>query len=94
MNPSSSWIVNNDCYESVNSCWAGIIVEWNASVLPAQRRQNSLFNYLTGKSYVTVSNYPGTTVDIARGNAKFGGKVFDIIIDTPGIFLHLGARLL
>lgn len=43
-----------------------------------------IFNYLTG-SYVTVSNYPGTTVDVSRGDAVVNGKKFEII-DTPGIY--------
>jgi ferrous iron transport protein B len=43
-----------------------------------------IFNYLTG-SYVTVSNYPGTTVDIARGRGKIYGEVYEII-DTPGLY--------
>lgn len=43
-----------------------------------------IFNYLTG-AYVVVSNYPGTTVDIARGQAKINGKVYEVI-DTPGIY--------
>lgn len=43
-----------------------------------------IFNYLTGQ-YVTVSNYPGTTVDIARGHSKINGKVYEVI-DTPGIY--------
>ncbi len=43
-----------------------------------------LFNRLTGK-YVTVSNYPGTTVEIATGKAKiFNSKC--IILDTPGMY--------
>ncbi|MCM8800239.1 MAG: 50S ribosome-binding GTPase, partial [Candidatus Omnitrophica bacterium] len=42
-----------------------------------------IFSSLTGK-YVTVSNYPGTTVEIARGIGKFGNKKFQVI-DTPGI---------
>jgi len=42
-----------------------------------------IFNALTG-SYVTVSNYPGTTVDISKGIGKFGNKRFQVI-DTPGI---------
>ncbi len=41
-----------------------------------------VFGYLTGK-YVTVSNYPGTTVEIARGKALWQGKVLRIV-DTPG----------
>ncbi len=42
-----------------------------------------IFNALTG-SYVTVSNYPGTTVDISKGIGRFGNKKLQII-DTPGI---------
>ncbi len=42
-----------------------------------------IFNYLTGK-YVTVSNYPGTTVEVASGSMASHGKKFQVI-DTPGI---------
>jgi ferrous iron transport protein B len=42
-----------------------------------------LFNRLTGR-YVHVSNYPGTTVEIARARANFSDKPVDVI-DTPGI---------
>lgn len=42
-----------------------------------------LFSKLTGK-YVTVSNYPGTTVEIARGDAVIAGDCFTML-DTPGI---------
>jgi len=31
-----------------------------------------LFNCLT-RAYATVSNYPGTTVEISRGKTKIGG---------------------
>ncbi len=43
-----------------------------------------IFNHLTGR-YVTVSNYPGTTVDISTGKAVIEGKEFGII-DTPGMY--------
>ncbi len=46
--------------------------------------KSALFNQITGK-YVTVSNYPGTTVEIFRGTSQF----FDAdteIIDTPGMY--------
>src|SRR3989338_3827795 len=43
-----------------------------------------LFNRLTG-SYVTVSNYPGTTVEVSRGRAKIGEEEFEVI-DTPGMY--------
>ncbi|MBI2118830.1 MAG: ferrous iron transport protein B [Elusimicrobia bacterium] len=42
-----------------------------------------LFGRLTGR-YVTVSNYPGTTVDVSRGSGWFMGQQIQII-DTPGI---------
>ena len=42
-----------------------------------------LFSKLTGK-YVTVSNYPGTTVEIARGEAVIAGDHF-ALLDTPGV---------
>lgn len=43
-----------------------------------------LFNNLTG-TYVTVSNYPGTTVEVSRGTAQIGGEKLEII-DTPGMY--------
>jgi ferrous iron transport protein B len=43
-----------------------------------------LFNVLTG-AYVTVSNYPGTSVEVARGGATIEGQHFEII-DTPGMY--------
>jgi ferrous iron transport protein B len=42
-----------------------------------------IFNYLTGK-YVTVSNYPGTTVEVATGAMTAHGKKYQVV-DTPGI---------
>ena len=47
-----------------------------------------LFHRLTG-AYVNVSNYPGTTVEVARAAARFDGAVD--LIDTPGV-LTLPAR--
>ncbi len=43
-----------------------------------------VFGYLTGR-YVTVSNYPGTTVEVTRGEARDRGTVLEII-DTPGVY--------
>jgi ferrous iron transport protein B len=43
-----------------------------------------MFNNLTG-AYVTVSNYPGTTVGISRGKGKMGDKVVEVV-DTPGMY--------
>lgn len=42
-----------------------------------------IFGRLTGR-YVTVSNYPGTTVTVTRGRSMVGAEVCDII-DTPGV---------
>ena len=42
-----------------------------------------VFGRLTGR-YVTVSNYPGTTVAVTRGRSTVGAEVCDII-DTPGV---------
>jgi len=41
-----------------------------------------LFGALTGK-YVTVSNYPGTTVEVTRGSASLDGIPWHVL-DTPG----------
>ena len=43
-----------------------------------------LFNALTG-AYVTVSNYPGTSVEVSRGAATIAGVQCEII-DTPGMY--------
>jgi ferrous iron transport protein B len=42
-----------------------------------------IFNYLTGK-YVMVSNYPGTTVEVAAGTLSVHGKKLEVL-DTPGV---------
>jgi ferrous iron transport protein B len=43
-----------------------------------------LFNRLTG-AYVTVSNYPGTTVEVSRGRGEIE-RIPVEVIDTPGIY--------
>lgn len=43
-----------------------------------------IFNSLTG-TYTTVSNYPGTTVEVARGKSRIGDEVFEVL-DTPGMY--------
>jgi ferrous iron transport protein B len=42
-----------------------------------------IFGILTGR-YATVSNYPGTTVEVSKGSAVIKGKSYDII-DSPGV---------
>ena len=43
-----------------------------------------LFNNLT-KHYVTVSNYPGTSVEVSRGTVRIEDDEYEVI-DTPGIY--------
>ena len=43
-----------------------------------------LFNNLTG-AYATVSNYPGTSVELTRGSARFGRSEWQVL-DTPGMY--------
>jgi ribosome biogenesis GTPase A len=42
-----------------------------------------IFGLLTGK-YVTVSNYPGTTVEVSTGNIILGERKF-LVVDSPGV---------
>jgi ferrous iron transport protein B len=43
-----------------------------------------VFHLLTGR-YVVVSNYPGTTIEIAKGKCTLGG-VECRVFDTPGMY--------
>ncbi|MHB8708594.1 MAG: ferrous iron transport protein B [Desulfuromonadales bacterium] len=43
-----------------------------------------VFNSLTG-AYTTVSNYPGTSVEVARGHCQVAGEHFQVL-DTPGMY--------
>lgn len=43
-----------------------------------------IFNNLSGL-YATISNYPGTTVDVMIGRTQIGGEEFEVI-DTPGLY--------
>jgi len=55
----------------------GIILVGNPNV-----GKSALFGALTGR-YVTVSNYPGTTVELTRGHMEVEGLRVPIV-DTPG----------
>ncbi len=46
--------------------------------------KSALFNRLTG-SYVVVSNYPGTTVEVSCGKCRIGVEEFQVE-DTPGMY--------
>lgn len=50
--------------------------------------KSAVFNRLTGM-YVVVSNYPGTTVEVARGRARIGALEIEVI-DTPGMYSLAG----
>lgn len=43
-----------------------------------------VFNTLTG-AYTTVSNYPGTSVEVSRGHCNLGGEKY-LVLDTPGMY--------
>ncbi|MBI4331327.1 MAG: ferrous iron transport protein B [Chloroflexi bacterium] len=59
-------------------CRAGkIILMGNPNV-----GKSVIFNHLTG-AYATISNYPGTTVEISSGKANFQDGV--VVFDSPGI---------
>ncbi len=45
--------------------------------------KSAIFSLLTGR-YVTVSNYPGTTVEVTRGGTTLNREK-TLIIDTPGV---------
>ena len=46
--------------------------------------KSMLFNRLTGR-YVTVSNYPGTTIELSKGFSEISGRRYEVI-DTPGMY--------
>jgi ferrous iron transport protein B len=46
--------------------------------------KSTLFNRLTG-AYVTVSNYPGTSIEVDRGHGRMGGRA-TVVMDTPGMY--------
>ena len=43
-----------------------------------------IFNALTG-TYTSVSNYPGTTVEVAKGKSRIDNETFEVL-DTPGMY--------
>ncbi|MFB3906428.1 MAG: ferrous iron transport protein B [Acidobacteriota bacterium] len=45
--------------------------------------KSAVFSRLTSR-YVTISNYPGTTVDLFRGRMRIRGRDYEFV-DTPGI---------
>jgi ferrous iron transport protein B len=49
--------------------------------------KSALFNRLTGR-YVTVSNYPGTSIEVAGGAGVLDGAAIEVL-DTPGMYTLL-----
>src|SRR3989338_4858798 len=49
--------------------------------------KSALFHRLTGQ-YATVSNYPGTTVEVMRGQARLDDSRYEVT-DTPGFYTLL-----
>ena len=43
-----------------------------------------VFNALTG-AYTSVSNYPGTSVEVSRGHCQIEDRRYEIL-DTPGMY--------
>ena len=72
-----------DCCHDENVC---LSKEYNKIILVGSPNvgKSALFNALTD-SYVTVSNYPGTTVGIAKTTTSIEGKNYEVI-DTPGMY--------
>ncbi len=71
-----------NCHGEVNEDTHGL--EKIALVGSPNVGKSVIFNKLTG-AYVTVSNYPGTTVEVSRGKGIIGGVQYEII-DTPGMY--------
>lgn len=78
----SVFLGTGNCHGEVNQNTKGL--EKIALIGSPNVGKSVLFNSLTG-AYVTVSNYPGTTVEVSRGKGKIGGKEYEVI-DTPGMY--------
>lgn len=76
------WFVKGPCHENANEAEKGlkrIVLAGSPNV-----GKSVIFGNLTGK-YVTVSNYPGTTVEVTKGKGKIGERELEIT-DTPGMY--------
>jgi ferrous iron transport protein B len=67
----------SDPYGNVRDVDRPVVLVGNPNV-----GKSALFGALTG-TYVTVSNYPGTTVEVTRGAVSVGGRRLTLF-DTPG----------
>ena len=70
---------------------SGLVMSEDTPVLPKKAvlvgnpnvGKSVIFRLLTG-SYVLVSNFPGTTVEVSRGRMQLGAGNYEVI-DTPGV---------
>ena len=77
-----SWITKDQEQTSIKEKKEKVILIGNPNV-----GKSLIFQHLTG-TYVTISNFPGTTVEITTGNASFNGKT-TLVIDTPGVTIRM-----
>ena len=73
------------CHSSSGASFSGL--KKIALVGNPNTGKSVIFHNLTG-TYATVSNYPGTTVDVSRGKGKIGNIEFEVV-DTPGTYALL-----
>src|SRR4030066_1242462 len=69
---------NKTIAENTKKRYSRIVLAGNPNV-----GKSVIFGLLTGQ-YATVSNYPGTTVEVSSGNIQLGDKKF-LLIDSPGV---------
>lgn len=67
-----------NCGSATTTASGGVVLVGTPNV-----GKSVIFGILTGQ-YVTVSNYPGTTVEVARGETSIQGKTITVT-DTPGV---------
>jgi ferrous iron transport protein B len=74
----------DSCCPKQTETFSGVNIKKVALVGNPNVGKSVLFNALTG-AYVTVSNYPGTSVEVSRGSATIDGQAWQVI-DTPGMY--------
>jgi ferrous iron transport protein B len=79
---SSTLLGTKNCHASASQTTGAL--EKLAMVGSPNVGKSVLFNALTG-AYVTVSNYPGTTVEVSRGKCHLANQDYELI-DSPGMY--------
>lgn len=88
---------HNNCHSKVQNNWLkSLFAPPPVSVIQTETNpeialvgmpnvgKSVLFNALTG-IYVTVSNYPGTTVEVSKGKTQIDNIALEVV-DTPGMY--------